>query len=294
MKFIPILLLLVSFCQAQQSESSCIKEVDQLHRKTNMIRDSVGELIRKVNNQISKEVSAATKESLFRSVDSLWNIYDQNEINELKTNIDYSKNHPGCLYSFELVQLQVARQPGKDFYKDFEFVYNNSSSQIRESEIGKKMLSQLKLFKQSMVGSVAPAFNGYDLQNSPIALSDFKSKKYVLIDFWASWCGPCREEVPFLKSLYKSYSSNDFEIISISIDEDLGKWRNTISKENMQQWKNYSSRQNNSSVKTDYFVNGIPHKILVDKNGVIIGKWKATGELNKRQLQNQLTDIFGY
>jgi thiol-disulfide isomerase/thioredoxin len=125
-------------------------------------------------------------------------------------------------------------------------------------------------------------------------LDDFKGKKYVLIDFWASFCAPCREELPYIKDLYKKYAKEDFEIISISRDEDLLKWKNAIQKEDIEMWKQFSIAQNNSSVEKDYFVNGIPHKVLIDKNGIIIGKWKAGGELNKKSLQAQLKNIFGY
>ncbi|MEW5675802.1 TlpA disulfide reductase family protein [Flavobacterium enshiense] len=289
-----IFLLLVTISHAQKIDKQAIIELDKLHSRTNFIRDSIGILIKSQNAKIKEEINSDKTEFLMLSLDSLYNVSDKNDIEELKTDINYCIKNPSCSYSFNLVYLQVARQRGKNFYKEFEYVYNNSSKEIKESETGKKMAEKLKFFKQSMVGSVAPKFSGVDIYKQDISLQNFYQKKYVLIDFWASWCAPCREEIPFLKSLKEKYKAQDFEIISISIDEDLKNLENAITKEKIEDWKHFSTLQNNSSIKQEYFVNGIPHKVLIDKNGIIIGKWKASGELNKKELENQLIQIFGY
>ena len=92
--------------------------------------------------------------------------------------------------------------------------------------------------------------------------------------------------------MYAEYNEQGFEIVSISIDRDLESWQASISKEEIQKWRHFSVAQNSDSVLKDYFVNGIPHKVLIDKNGIIIGKWKGSGELNKKSLENQLQRIF--
>ena len=294
MKYINLILFFITIISSAQNSNFDKTELNQLHKKTEFIRDSINKLIQNNNLYEKKITDNIKKKQLLLQTDSLWNISDQNDVDELKIDIQYCKNHPTSMSSFELVQRQVARQSGKNFYEDFEYIYKNSSKEIKESEVGIKMLNQLKYFKKSMIGSFAPNISGVDFNNNIISLNDFKGKKYVLIDFWASWCAPCREELPFLKKIYKKYKSADLEILSISIDEDLGKWKKTIEKEQIEEWKNFSTLQNNSFAKTDYFVNGIPHKVLIDKNGKIIGKWKASGKLNEKSLENQLIQIFGY
>lgn len=287
-------MLLVSAICYSQNEEIAIKELTKLHSRTKFVRDSIGNVLKIYNGKIDIETDISKKENLYLLRDSLYNISDLNDIEELKIDIAYCKKNPSCIYSFDLVNSQVARQPGKNFYNEFEYIYNNASAEIKQSENGKKMAEKLIFFKQSMIGSMAPKFFGVDIFDHKISLDEFLSKKYVLIDFWASWCGPCREEIPFMNELHKKYKDQGFEIVSISIDDDLSKWRNAVKKEQIEHWKHFSTVQNKSSVNKDYFVNGVPHKILVDKNGKIIGKWKASGEKNKKELQNQLVEIFGY
>lgn len=296
MKLINIVIILftVTSSYAQDSEELAIKELEKLHSRTMFVRDSIGSLIKASNLKIKCATDAVEKEKLVLALDSLWNISDKNDIEELKINIDYCKKKPSCAYSFRLVSAQVARQPGKNFYEDFNYIYQNASKEIKESERGKSMAEKLILFKQSMVGSQAPRVFGIDNNDQQLSLNDFHDKNYVLIDFWASWCAPCREEIPFLQQLHQKYKKSGFEILSISIDKDLTKWKNAIIKEKIENWRHFSTIQNDSSAEKDYFVNGIPHKVLIDKNGKIVGKWKASGELNKLEIENQLIQIFGF
>jgi thiol-disulfide isomerase/thioredoxin len=275
-----------------QNEANIQKELDNLHINTRKVNDSIRKLMKECNSQIKLEKDSVSKSQLTLRLDDLWNISDLNDIAELKINLDYAKQHPASLYCLELVQTQISRQPGKNFYDDFEEVYANASPEVKNSESGKKMAEQLYYFKQSKVGSLAPEFSVKDIEGKQLSLKDYKGEKYVLIDFWASWCAPCREELPYIKELYKKYSKEGFEVISINQDKNLEDWKKAILKEKIESWRHFSTLENNDSILKDYFVNGIPHKILIDKNGKIIGKWKGSGEKNKRELQVLLAEIF--
>jgi peroxiredoxin len=285
-------LLALSPCKAQTATDATLqKELDKLHTQVKAIRDSLAPFI-KSNYE---ELQAATDPAKFRCLksqeDSLYKIADQNDIDELKINLAFAKKHPSSLYCLELVQPQVGRQPGKNFYDDFVQVYNNAAPQIQQSATGVKMSEQLKYFKQSKIGSVAPLFSGKDVWGNKIALADYQGKKYVLVDFWASSCAPCREEFPYMKEIYARYKELGFEVISISTDDDTDRWRRAIEKDGTGMWKHFSIAENNSSVAKDYFVNGIPHMVLIDKSGIIIGKWKGSGGLNRADLETQLREV---
>ena len=284
--------LFFSLACFSQNEANIQKELDNLHGRTRKVNDSVKKLMKECTSQIQLEKDSVSKSQLTLRLDDLWNILDLNDIVELKINLDYAKQHPASLYCLDLVQQQISRQPGKNLYDDFEEVYTNASPEVRNSESGKKMAEQLNYFKLSKVGSYAPEFTVKDIEGKQLSLNDYKEKKYILIDFWASWCAPCREELPSIKELYKKHSKEGFEVISITQDKDLEAWKKAILKEKIDSWRHFSTLENNDSVLKDYFVNGIPHKILIDKNGRIIGKWKGSGEKNKRELQILLAEIF--
>lgn len=257
---------LVCFSQNEQlakNEANNQKELDNLHINTRKINDSIRKLMKECDSQIKLEKDSITKSKLELRFDELFDILDLNDIAELKINLDYAKQHPSSLYCLELVQKQISRQPGKNFYDDFEEVYTNASPEVRNSDSGKKMAEQLNYFKQSKVGSRAPEFTVKDIENKQLSLNDYREKQYVLIDFWASWCAPCREELPYIKELYRKYAKDGFEIISITQDKDLEAWKNAILKEKIDSWRHFSILENNDSILKDYFVNGIPHKILI-------------------------------
>jgi thiol-disulfide isomerase/thioredoxin len=150
-------------------------------------------------------------------------------------------------------------------------------------------LGQLRFFKNKIevlkslsIGTLAPDFTQPDAFGNPVTLSSFRGK-YVLLDFWASWCLPCRRENPNLVNVYNKYSDKNFTIISVSIDQDKQDWLQAIKNDNMI-WINVSDLKgsNKSLVQRTYVASGIPDNYLIDPNGRIIAKRLLGEELNKR------------
>nr|WP_294779391.1 TlpA disulfide reductase family protein [uncultured Flavobacterium sp.] len=283
---------LLSNLSFAQDEAAIEKEILELHKPTKKIRDSISALQKEITSKIEIETDSIIKNRLVLRVDDLENLLDQNDIRELKLDFVFAKNHPNSFRALQLIRAQVNRFIGMNFYDTFVEVFENFSPEIKNSEKGLDMAEKLKYFKKSKVGSAAPNFSLKDSNGKIISLDDFKEKQYVLIDFWASWCGPCREELPYIKELYKKYHQQGFEIISVAKDDKLDLWQKAITKEKIESWKHIFLTENNASISKDYFVNGIPHKVLIDKKGTIIGKWKGSGENNKHDLQKQLKAIF--
>ncbi len=125
--------------------------------------------------------------------------------------------------------------------------------------------------KQGLVGQQAPDFGLPDVNGKEIKLSSFKGK-YVLVDFWASWCGPCREENPNVVKAYNKYKDKNFTILGVSLDEKKDKWINAIEKDGLN-WTQVSDlKQWNSMVVPLYRIEGIPHNVLIDPNGTVIAE----------------------
>lgn len=121
------------------------------------------------------------------------------------------------------------------------------------------------------IGQVAPEINLKSPEEKVVPLSSLRGK-YVLIDFWASWCGPCRRENPNVVRLYNQYKNKGFEIYGVSLDRDRAPWLQAIKADGLT-WTHVSDlKYFNSAAATDYFVQAIPYTVLLDKEGKIIAK----------------------
>src|SRR5690554_1479838 len=143
------------------------------------------------------------------------------------------------------------------------------------------MMAPLKAQKEAeaalSIGKTAPDFTLTDLDGNEVSLSDFQGK-YVFIDFWAAWCGPCREENPLLLEVYKQFAGEDFEIISVSLDQTEEAWRQAVQEDKLT-WTQLHDPVN--SVASSYMVQSIPNTWLLDKEGNILHKEIRSAELTE-------------
>ena len=138
-----------------------------------------------------------------------------------------------------------------------------------------------------MVGGVAPDFTQETPEGESLSLSDLRGK-VVLVDFWASWCGPCRRENPNVVRLYEQYADEGFEILGVSLDRQKDRWLQAIEADGLQ-WKHVSDLKGwQNAVAQQYSVNSIPHTILLDAEGRIIAR-----NLRGAALEEKLREIFG-
>lgn len=193
-----------------------------------------------------------------------------------------------------------------NFKLDFDFdslklIYKNLSSEAKISSAGRLLAYEIKRVEAGSPGSNEISFSKEDINGQPISLSEFKGK-YVLLDFWASWCIPCREGNPHLLELYKRYKSKGFEIIGIS-DNDRNPiaWKEAVKKDQTGVWR-HILRGHDATLKRGikdpndlselYGVDLLPTKILIDPNGKIIGRYKGTSGISDSSLDKMLASIF--
>ena len=152
----------------------------------------------------------------------------------------------------------------------------------------KSFEKKVNKIKSVSIGSVAPEVILSDTTGKDIALSSLRGK-YILLDFWAGWCGPCRMENPNILKNYLKYKNKGFEVYQVSLDRSRSDWVNAIKKDNLI-WYNVSDlKYFQSEAASIYNIDRIPKGFLLDPNGVIIAK---DTELRGNRLGEKLNEIF--
>jgi thiol-disulfide isomerase/thioredoxin len=136
----------------------------------------------------------------------------------------------------------------------------------------------------------APPFEVKTVEGAPLRLADFRGK-YVLLDFWATWCGPCREETPFLKAAYKSFGTNaNFAMVSLSLDNNPGAPKDFAAKNDLKWIQGFLGKWADSKVTPLYGVEGIPSIFLIGPDGKIVSR-DLRGEAIKEAVGNALGHV---
>ncbi|MDB5117001.1 MAG: hypothetical protein JWQ79_2493 [Mucilaginibacter sp.] len=201
-----------------------------------------------------------------------------------------AKNPQSYLMPF-LVQLYLQQQ--RLTVDSAEMLYNGFVPSVQQSKYGKSLNEIISRMKLTLPGAVAPLFVKKSMDGSNLGLASFNGKNYVLLDFWASWCEPCREFTPKIKEAYQQYHNKGLEIISVSWDDDEAAWKKAVAEDGIEIWHNVIaslSGPNDNSMRDKYSIPFIPTLILIDKNGIIIGRYDNGDEA--AALKSKLRKIF--
>jgi len=213
--------------------------------------------------------------------------------------INFINEHPASFASLMALYQRIAPRsyvlnPQSDF-KYFSKVDSNLIALYPKSEavkslhdyvtdVREQMNNQSKIKKSLDIGSVAPEISLPDPHGDTLSLSSLRGK-YVLLDFWASWCSPCRHENPNLVANYKKYHDKGFEIFQVSLDKSKESWEKAIQDDHLDWYHVSDLNYWNSVVVPLYNIQGIPANFLLDKDGKIIAKNLRGDELGKKLAQ---------
>lgn len=155
-----------------------------------------------------------------------------------------------------------------------------------KSKYAIELSDMLTTAKIGAIGTKALDFSQKDVNGKAVSLSSFKGK-YVLVDFWASWCGPCRAENPNVVNAYNQYKDKNFTVLGVSLDQEKQSWLQAIAADKLT-WTHVSDLQYwSNEVAQLYHIQSIPQNFLIDPNGIIIGK-----NLRGEELQAKLRELF--
>jgi len=229
---------------------------------------------------LNKEYSEYYKKKDQAGMDRIDAAFDQLTEQKNIKNKQYLKDNA----SSPIAMFVLKQYAGYDINADdVEPMFLALPEQLRASPAGKDMAEKLETAKKTGVGKMAMDFTQNDTLGNPVSLSSFRGK-YVLIDFWASWCGPCRQENPNVVKAFNAYNSKGFTVLGVSLDQPTAKdkWMKAIHDDkltwtqvsDLKYWKN--------DVAVQYGIQAIPQNFLIDPQGKIVGKNLRGEALNKK------------
>lgn len=176
------------------------------------------------------------------------------------------------------------------FSDDFALLEKRTGSlskEVMNTGIGHQLQKAVEEARFNAVGTVAADFTQKDAADKDVSLAQFRGK-YVLVDFWASWCGPCRRENPNVVKMYNKYKNKNFTVLGVSLDEEKDAWQKAIQKDGLT-WTHVSDLKGwENAVAQQYHITAIPRNFLIGPDGKIIGK-----DLRGEELESKLTEVLG-
>lgn len=253
----------------------------------------LSEAYSKANLAYSNAVRAKKDEHTLDSMkDVAADIHTQFEpYNQRVDKIDYQffEKHPTSYVTAFMMRFHVSELP----LDSLQMFYNRFDKKLQQSNFGKDIASEIVKLRNGSPGSTAKDFASTDINGNKLSLSDYKGK-YVLLDFWASWCVPCRRGNPHLKELYAQYKSKGIEFIGVA-DDDRAEdaWKKAVDKDGIGIWKHVrrglkfanGNYDKTNDISENFGIHTLPTKILIDPNGVIVGRYGEEEEPLNKKLQ---------
>jgi len=231
----------------------------------------------RISNKYSGEITRISEEyrakaqKIGRESDSLLSVYRPMIMKVLAVQSDdilkFANANKNTLAGFYAI---TSLDPSK-YEQQLVSYADNLKDNFKDNPAVKRFTKAMAEVKPISVGHKAPEFTTMGLDGKPAKLSDYKGK-YVLLDFWASWCAPCRQENPNVVKQYNIYKSKGLNILGISLDVDKNQWQQAIKKDGLT-WSHASDLKNfNGPTEALYHINAIPSNFMIDPQGTIVAK----------------------
>lgn len=199
---------------------------------------------------------------------------------EKNAQLEFIKTHPDSWLSYVFLEYRMKRVSDIS-YDEAEKLYDGLSARMKKFERVSAIKTLIEQSRLANIGNQALEFTANDISGKPISLSDYKGK-YIFIDFWASWCHPCREENPSVTAAYHKFKDKGLNILSVSLDATRDAWIKAVEQDKLE-WPQVSNLKGfKDDVAVKYAITAIPSNFLIDPSGKIIAKNLRGSDLDKK------------
>ena len=283
----------VTGSSVQKDYETLTKLKEPIRKEMQPLSDEYSAASEKYREAVKNKTDEKTLDEMKDHLNDLHSKFDP--FNERSDKIDYEffKSHPTSPVTAYMLRFHVSELP----LETLEMYYKNFGSALQQSSMGKEIGDEIAKLRSGSPGSIAKNFSTTDINGNKLSLTDYKGK-YVLLDFWASWCVPCRKGNPHLKTLYAKYRDKGIEFIGIA-DDDRAEdaWKKAVDKDGIGIWKHVrrglkyenGNFDRSTDISENFGIHTLPTKILIDPNGKIIGRYSE----EEKPLDDKLKEIFG-
>jgi thiol-disulfide isomerase/thioredoxin len=288
-------LYFISFANNKKNHMICLENADFeiVFKNEGVISEITGGDFQPLMNEFNAEMSVISEDER-ALINSIWKdttitekekepLYkDLASLREIKVELanSYIENNTSSPHTLMVLAIYIRNFLTID---ELDSVYQTLTEDARKTNIGDRIGKSIIGTRQSATGKPMIDFSMPDVDGNDIRLSDMvKENKLVFIDFWASWCGPCRKSIPELKEIYADYHDKGLEFLAVSYDENRDEWIKAIEEEELF-WPNVSNVEGwNCPTVQEYAITGIPASVLISQDGVIVARSLRGQELRDK------------
>jgi thiol-disulfide isomerase/thioredoxin len=240
---------------------------------------SFADSILQMKTDMTQPMLKPERESLIKKYNSSLKAYTDNLVQFTGLNKHNAKPASALYYSYNTELITDTVFLGK--------LLNELAPDGLNNDYAKYMQQELAGLKNNTIGAAMVSFTLTDLSGKQVSLAGFKGK-YLLVNFWASWCAPCRDENPSLENLYIKYKTKNYEVVAVSLDENKTAWKQAVEQDKLT-WTNlWDGNAWKSTPARLYSIHRVPQNILVNPDGIIIAK-----NLTAHELERKLETLLG-
>lgn len=273
-------------------------QIAQIKKKYQKEFDKVEVLSKKYSDAVEAKKDEKTTETIKYEINDAKELLEPAYEEMSKASLKFIKENPQSYVSLNMLLFSLKEMT----YEEAKEFYKNINPQYANTQAAKSVAEEIENMKKGIAGAPAGPFNTKDINGKSLKLEDFKGQ-YVLIDFWASWCVPCRKGNPHLLKLYAEYKPKGLEILGVSDDDkNEDKWKKAVEKDGIGVWRHvlrgmqykegtYERINLDQDISERYNISSLPTKILIDPNGIIVARYDG-GEKDDARMDQDLKTIF--
>ena len=284
----------VTGSKTQMEASEFNKKFTDLNQRSATFKERYQQLLKQYNEEKKKTPSnQRIIDTLNKQMTAAKQVLDGFAEQYLPITLQFITANPSSYISAEHLNIHKT----KIKLDQLKLLYSKLIPKVQQSNSGKEIAAFVSDMEQNTVGKMAKDFSGKGPDGKIIKLSDYRGK-YVLLDFWGSWCVPCRVGVPHLKTLFNKYRPLGLEVVAIAVDDKTDAWINAIKTDGTGLWANLmdepsmsNGKENVNAIHKQYSVHLFPTKLLIDQKGVIVARYDGSDSAGN--LDKKLADLFG-